>query len=911
MKTPPFYFSICFFCFWISLAWISYSQNVPYLVKDINVGTGSSIRHTGATNNTMSALEVSRNFCVFKERLYFFAFDGTKIALWRSDGTRQGTAIFASFNYATTVSADEFGGMVATDKFLYFFANTTATGTELWRTDGTEAGTMMVADLNRGTGSGINSSSYQGIVGPADMLYFTARSSGSGTANEIWRTDGTTTGTVSLRPRIGTANPSAVGALMRFKNQLFFTATFNTTGSELWVSDGTEQNTRLFKEFGAGNVSGPNFLGQYNLGTIATDKYLYMLDTRRLYRTDGTPDSTVLVREISPNSDVFAANWPPGLPQGLSKVDETLYFIASVRSSGTTTAPVGTLWRSDGTAAGTIPVSNVSNERPERLFSLKNSFLVLGNLARMQATQPLQRGLWAASPTQAIPSLLSSEVGRPLDIGADNPALIHNNNALFVAQGPRQDFYVWRSDGTATGTDTLFSLPPATAIYLCGMINDRLLYYANSTNPNVGWELFAAPVSINPTNCEVKVKINASTTRLACNGETALLTATPTGGNAPFVYRWKRGDSTFTPTTNVLAVSRPGNYSVTLIDGRGCTTTDTLLITQPEMPTLRIAGNLSVCRNVGTTLTAVVSGGKAPFQYQWQLASNVLSPTTSSLNVTQGGRYQLNLTDSEGCKVSALADVSEDNVRVNMVGSLAFCTGTNTTLRAEVLGAVLPLTYQWRRATNILSETTNTLTTSTAGSYVVEVKDGRGCIGTSPTTEVVELPLPPAIITSDKTQITSGEMATLTANSGTALSYQWQQERRNIPMATSATYTTSLPGVYRVLVTRNGCISTSDEVTIALVTSTTSMGLPKQEGLQVAPNPVGDWCLVRLQLSTAAKVMFVLTDIQGRVLQEWHYLASSKGHELWVDFTQKPAGTYFINAYVEEKHWGETIVKPH
>ena len=196
MKTKRFFlFALTFL-----VVTVTFGQNRPYLVKDINIGSGSSIRFGttgtgGAGASTMSSLELSRNFCIFKNALYFFASDGTKISLWKSDGTQRGTAIFTTFDYANTVAADEFGGLVATDNYLYFFANTTLAGTELWRSDGTEKGTVLLKDLNTGAGSGIISSSFQAVEGSGDILYFTARSSGTGTgsgassSNELWRSE--------------------------------------------------------------------------------------------------------------------------------------------------------------------------------------------------------------------------------------------------------------------------------------------------------------------------------------------------------------------------------------------------------------------------------------------------------------------------------------------------------------------------------------------------------------------------------------------------------------------------------------------------------------------------------------------------------------------------------------------------
>ena len=918
MKTKRFFlFALTFL-----IVTVTFGQNRPYLVKDINLGSGSSIRFGttgtgGAGASTMSSLELSRNFCVFKNALYFFASDGTKISLWKSDGTQRGTAIFTTFDYANTVAAGEFGGLVATDNYLYFFANTTLAGTELWRSDGTEKGTVLLKDFNKGAGSGIISSGFQAVEGIGDILYFTARSSGTGTgsgassSNELWRSDGTELGTTVLRPKIGTNNATAIGALMAFKDKIYFTANSSATGSELWVTDGTDKNTALFKEFGTGSTSGPTFLGQYNLGTIATDKYLYMVDARKLYRSDGTAAGTVLVNEISSTNDIFAASTPPGLPNNFSRVGEIIYFMASNRASfgGTSTAPVGTLWRSDGTDAGTEALTSNAVERPERLFQLKNSFLILGSLYGNQTNQPPQRALWASSVVEPIPSALSRAVGRSIDVGSDNTALNFNNNALFIAQGPRQDFYVWRTDGTAAATDTLASLNPVTATYLCGIVNNQLLYYANSTQPNVGWELFAVPVVITPPNCSIKAAINSQNFKIPCNGGMVSLNAAASGSTGPYLYQWKRGDSTLKANGPTISVTQRGNYSVTIIDGKGCVSASSSVeVTQAFLPTLNVGGTPSLCRNVGTTLSANLTGGKPPFVYQWKLADNDLKQNTLSLAIVQGGRYSVNVTDSEGCLVSAVVNVSEDNVKASIAGDLAFCTGKNTTLNTSVQGGVMPYTYQWKQGTNNVGTNANSLVVSTPGSFSIYVKDARGCEETAAAVAVQELALPPASITASQMQLAAGETSTLSANVGAGLTYQWQQDQKAIANATNATYVANQAGAYRVVVTRTGCVSVSSEITIGVITA---VGAVSNEALtlELSPNPVSQVCRVKLVLDKPARASLQLSDARGRVVYEWKQNQPAIVHETTLNVAHLEAGTYFIQATAGEKRLVKKLIK--
>src|SRR5258706_8409496 len=84
-----------------------------------------------------------------------------------------------------TASNSDPSSFRAANGIIYFAANDGIHGKELWRTDGTDTGTYMVKDINEGTESS----------SPADMtesngkIYFKAYTSVTGT--ELFRTDGT------------------------------------------------------------------------------------------------------------------------------------------------------------------------------------------------------------------------------------------------------------------------------------------------------------------------------------------------------------------------------------------------------------------------------------------------------------------------------------------------------------------------------------------------------------------------------------------------------------------------------------------------------------------------------------------------------------------------------------------------
>lgn len=118
---------------------------------------------------------------------------------------------------ASNASSNPFG-FVSAGAFTYFIATDGISGQELWKSDGTETGTVMVKDIYPGTAS----SNPVFLTNINDTLFFTATNGTNG--EELWKSDGTEAGTVmvkDIRPGTGRAYPFW---LVNMNNSLYFTA---------------------------------------------------------------------------------------------------------------------------------------------------------------------------------------------------------------------------------------------------------------------------------------------------------------------------------------------------------------------------------------------------------------------------------------------------------------------------------------------------------------------------------------------------------------------------------------------------------------------------------------------------------------------------------------------------------------
>jgi len=170
--------------------------------------------------------------------------------LWKSDGTNAGTIKVKDINSNGSEGSypQDFKEINGT---LYFTATTSAGGRELWKTDGTNAGTLLVKEIIAGSVGGFQYASqyyyydltFNSPFSVGNNFYFVANDycsvpNGSTPSNnyELWKSDGSTAGTskvMEIYP--STTVGSYPGEFAVALGKVFFTATDNTHGRELWV----------------------------------------------------------------------------------------------------------------------------------------------------------------------------------------------------------------------------------------------------------------------------------------------------------------------------------------------------------------------------------------------------------------------------------------------------------------------------------------------------------------------------------------------------------------------------------------------------------------------------------------------------------------------------------------------------
>lgn len=405
-------------------AWRYTLGGSPTMIKDINPGN----------NNSFAYLV---GFVPFGNGVMFMANDGsTGNELWFTDGTTSSTIQIQ--NIAPDQSTSLFTPMGVINGRAVFRRTASASLlsasylNELWVSDGTASGTGLIRNFEPESGvsiAGYSAGAAQMIL--SGFIYFAAEGDSSGT--ELWRTDGTAAGTTRVADIRSGSDSSSPRLGVVYNGALYFAANDGSTGNELWRTNGTttERVSDINPGFGG---SAPDWL------TVVGDTLFFVAENSQgeeLWRLNGA--GLALVKDINPGSSFSN-------PSSLVNHNGTLFFRADDGTNGIE------LWKSDGTAAGTTLVRDIN---PGSVSSYPNNLTTINNTLFFSAGDGSHGDeLWKSDGTTAGTTLVAD-----LTAGQESSSLLNfrvvNNRLLFMKMEGDNQSALWTSDGSAAGTTTI------------------------------------------------------------------------------------------------------------------------------------------------------------------------------------------------------------------------------------------------------------------------------------------------------------------------------------------------------------------------------------------------------------------------------------------------------------------------
>ena len=300
-----------------------------------------------------------------------------------------------------------------------------------------------------------------------------------------------------------------------------------------------------------------------------------------------------------------------------------------------------------------------------------------------------------------------------------------------------------------------------------------------------------------------------TSTPATCGLNDGTASANASGGTPAYTYLWNTGNTT--ATVSGLGV---GSYTVTVIDGNGCLTAQSVSVINLNGPVATMSQSNIMCNGqcVGTA-SAGVTGGQSPYTYAWSNAQS-----TSSVSALCAGNYTVVVSDAAGCTDMHVITITQPltAIAVNPTVVNASCGMSDGSADANASGGTPAYTYSWSNG-----QTSPTTTGLAVGIYTVTVTDMNGC--TQIATAQVNNNSGPAITSSSFVNPlcngTSNGSAGVVAT-GSGLSYAWTPTALNSPSVSG------LPaGSYTVIVTDGSGCSAIQLFTLtqpAAITATTS-----------------------------------------------------------------------------------------
>jgi hypothetical protein len=216
------------------------------------------------------------------------------------------------------------------------------------------------------------------------------------------------------------------------------------------------------------------------------------------------------------------------------------------------------------------------------------------------------------------------------------------------------------SGGSAAPGSTYLWSTGETTETICPNPLESSTYWVEVTDSNGCVNYDTIDIYVNP-----EIIADAGPDVDVCKGEYVQIGGSPTGmgGTDTLIYDWEP-NMRITDTSAANPMVNPlydMTYTVTVIDGRGCTHTDEVEVTVREIPLANAGDDEVICKGESTVIggTPAVFGGTGPYTYSWEPAGNLNDASIANPTASPGATtaYTLTVTDFYGCEDDSIMKV--------------------------------------------------------------------------------------------------------------------------------------------------------------------------------------------------------------------------------------------------------------
>jgi len=250
-----------------------------------------------------------------------------------------------------------------------------------------------------------------------------------------------------------------------------------------------------------------------------------------------------------------------------------------------------------------------------------------------------------------------------------------------------------------------------------------------------------------------------------------VVTATPSGGDAPFIFQWSTGFVDTSMVSSMIDTLTAGFYTVTVTDNEGCESIASFTLFEQGVDVDIDAGlSPTICQGDGIELN--ITGGD---EYLWSpsygLSDNTIGNPIANPDTTTN--YIVVVTDANGCS-------GWTEFTVNVLPPATAETSANAVIcpgESVFIAALGGLDYAWSPTDGLVDPTapSTEATPTETTTYTVTVTDANGCTATDDIVVVVSaIPFFPEI--SVDTTVCAGDVVELQLSDEFPISnydYQW------------------------------------------------------------------------------------------------------------------------------------------
>ena len=334
-----------------------------------------------------------------------------------------------------------------------------------------------------------------------------------------------------------------------------------------------------------------------------------------------------------------------------------------------------------------------------------------------------------------------------------------------------------------------------------------------------------------PAPCTLSLD-DIQSTQVSCQpNPDGTATATVSGGNGTYAYRWEDHTGLEVSTSATATGLKAGLYALTITDGQGCQATGTVSVQQQSCSFCMLSAEATLETNTACANRATItaSGGSGTYVFSAVAGTLAANGSTATLTNLPVGTHTVEVADATDntCTTTTTVTVPATTaLALSTTSTTSACEQPTGTASVAVSGGQAPYQYAWSPTGGTQAQATNLA----GGVYTITATDAAGC-SASDTVHVVPVgATSPVVDLGVDTVLCEGSFLRLDASFPGA-SYQWDDQ------STQATYLVTKAGTYSVTIS-NVCGSTTASINVA--TGSCQEPTPSKVRIANALTPNGD-----------------------------------------------------------------------